>query len=402
MISFSYRAKDKEGKTVEGVVEAINEKKASILLRKRGLLLLALKPLAKEISVLGFLKKLSGVTFSDIVAFTRQLATMVSAGLPLTNALELLTTQFKNETLAKMIKEIAADIEGGSSLSKALKKHPQYFSATYLSLVEAGEASGNINQILERLAENLEKQRATRGKLKSAMIYPTIIFISMAVVVFIMMTVVVPKLTILYQDMNIDLPLTTQIVILAANFFANFWWLVLIFIAGFVFLFNAWRKTAVGRKMFDAFVLAIPIFGKVNKKLILVEFTRTLGILVGSGVPILRSLNILAQSLGNVIFKEGINKAALGVEKGHPLGKMISSDPIFPPILGQMVTVGEETGKVDETLLKISVYFEQEGDEAIKALTTALEPIIMVVLGIGVGFVILSIIVPIYKLTASF
>jgi len=287
-------------------------------------------------------------------------------------------------------------------LSGALKKHSHSFSPTYVSLIEAGEASGNLNQILERLADNLEKSRATKGKLKSAMVYPMIIFIGMAVVVFIMMTVVMPKLTILYQDMNIELPLTTKLLISTSSIFAKFWWLILLAIGGLIFLFVSWKKTAMGKKMFDKIMLSLPIFGEVSKKLILVEFARTLGVLIGAGVPILKALKIVSSALTNVIYQDGIDQAAKGVEKGVPLGTLLSRNPIFPPILGQMVTVGEQTGKVDETLLRISAYFEQEGDEAVKGLTTALEPIIMVMMGVGIGFVVLSIIVPIYKLTSSF
>jgi len=402
MISFSYHAKDKTGKTIKGIVEAGNEKKAAALLRKRDLLVISLTPIEKQLGLSSLLSKLKRVSDNDIAAFTRQLSTMVNAGLPLTDSLELLTTQFKNPALRKVIKEITDDIQGGSSLSGALKKHSHSFSPTYVSLIEAGEASGNLNQILERLADNLEKSRATKGKLKSAMVYPMIIFIGMAVVVFIMMTVVMPKLTILYQDMNIELPLTTKLLISTSSIFAKFWWLILLAIGGLIFLFVSWKKTAMGKKMFDKIMLSLPIFGEVSKKLILVEFARTLGVLIGAGVPILKALKIVSSALTNVIYQDGIDQAAKGVEKGVPLGTLLSRNPIFPPILGQMVTVGEQTGKVDETLLRISAYFEQEGDEAVKGLTTALEPIIMVMMGVGIGFVVLSIIVPIYKLTSSF
>jgi len=402
MISFSYKAKDKQGNTVKGVVEAGSEQKAVNLLRKRGLLVLSLTSIEKQLGLENLLGKFKRVSFSDVATFTRQLSTMISAGLPLTDSLELLTTQFKNPALTKMLKEIADDIQGGSSLSKALKKYPKSFSQTYISLVNAGEASGNLNEILERLADNLEKLRATKGKLKSAMIYPVIIFIGMAVVVFIMMTVVVPKLTVLYEGMNLELPLSTKVLISVSSFFVKFWWLILISLAGGSVLFKSWQKTPIGRRMADSFILKTPIFGEVTKKMILVEFTRTLGVLVGAGVPILKGLNIIGAALDNVIFEEGIDEAAKGVEKGIPLGSLLSRNPIFPPILGQMVAVGEETGKVDETLFKISSYFEQEGDEAIKGLTTALEPIIMVMMGVGIGFVVLSIILPIYKLTSSF
>ena len=399
---FSYKAKNQQGRTVFGSVEAANEKKAVSLLRKKGLLVISLTKKGEGVSLRKILNKFKRVSFADIVAFTRQLSTMVSAGLPLTDALEILKTQFKNPALARMITHIADDIQAGNSLSEALKKYPQHFSPIYLSLVKAGEASGKINEVLERLSDNLEKQQTFRGKVKGAMIYPTIILVGMGVVIFIMMSFVVPRLTDLYKEFNIKLPLTTQILISVSSFFASFWWLILISVFGAFFLFQSWKKTPLGKKMWDSLMLSLPIFGEINKKLVLVDFSRTLGILVGAGVPILEALKILGSSIGNVLYQEAIEKVAKGIERGFPLGTLLLADSLFPQVLGQMVTVGEETGKLDEALFKISSYFEQESDQAVKGLTTALEPLIMVVLGVGVGFVVMSIILPIYNLVSQF
>lgn len=399
---FSYKAKDDQGETITGSVEAPSEKKAAAILRNKGFIIISLAKKGKGVSLRQLFAKFQRVSFSDIVAFTRQLSTMMTAGLSLPDTLAILKAQFKNEALTKMIKNIADDIDAGSTLSDALKKYPQHFSAIYISLVTAGEASGKISDVLERLSDNLEKEQNFKGKIKSAMVYPTIIFIGMGVVVFIMMSFVIPKLTSLYTEFNIELPLPTKILISVSSFFAKFWWLILVGVFGGGLLFRSWKKTPLGKRSWDFLMLKVPIFGEINKKLTLVEFSRTLGILAGAGVPILEALNILANSIENVIYTKAIKKTIKGVERGVPLGQLILADPVFPPILGQMVTVGEETGKIDETLLKISSYFEQEGDQAVKGLTTALEPIIMVVLGIGVGFVVLSIIVPIYNLTAQF
>lgn len=399
---FSYKAKSQEGKTMTGSVEASDEKKAVSLLRSKGFLVISLKKKSEGFDLGKLLARFKRTSFADVVSFTRQLATMVTAGLSLPDALEILKAQVKNPAFSKIIKEIADEIEGGSSLSQALKKYPYHFSPIYISLVEAGEASGKISEVLERLSDNLEKQQSFKGKIKGAMIYPTIIVIGMGVVIFIMMSFVVPKLTSLYQEFNIDLPITTQILIGVSSFFAKFWWLMLVFLAGMFFLFQSWRKTKLGRRSWDSMMLAVPIFGEINKKMALVEFSRTLGILVAAGIPILESLKILSFSLGNVVYGEAIEKINKGIEKGFPLGTLVLADRVFPPILGQMITVGEETGKLDETLLKISSYFEQEGDRATKGLTTAIEPIIMIVLGVGVGFVVMSIILPIYNLTAQF
>ncbi|MBL7158904.1 type II secretion system F family protein [Candidatus Microgenomates bacterium] len=399
---FSYKAKDKSGETQIGSVEAPNEKKAVSLLRKKDLLVTSLVKKEKGFNFKDVFAKFKKVSFSDIVAFTRQLSTMTSAGLSLPDTLDILKSQFDNPALAKMIKDIGSSIESGISLSEALKKYPQHFSPIYISLVQAGEASGKINDVLERVSDNLEKERSFKSKLKGAMIYPTIVVTGMGAVVFIMMSFVIPKLTEMYSEFDIDLPLPTKILIGVSSIFSKFWWLILIFVFAGLFLFRSWKKTEFGKRVWDSFMLKLPVFGNINRKLTLVEFSRTLGILAGAGVPILESLNILSASIGNATYTQAIKKVAKGVERGFSIGALVLADPIFPPVFGQMVVVGEETGKLDETLMKISTYFEQEGDQAVQGLTTALEPIIMVILGVGVGFIVMSIILPIYNLTAQF
>lgn len=398
---FKYRGKNHQGKIVSGLVEAASDKQAVALLRSQGIFIISLH-VSQPSTFSQFAIRFSRVTFNDIVNFTQQLSTMLSAGLTLTDSLNILKLQTANAAFAKVITEVLKEIEGGASFAKALEKYPQYFSQIYISLIKAGEASGKIEEVLKRLSSNLEKQREFRAKTKGALIYPAIILLGMFVVVFIMMTVVVPKLTDLYKDFGTSLPFTTQLLISLSDFFVKFWWFIIIIIWGVLMLFRAWKKTPVGARLWDYFLFKIPIWGNLRKKIILTEFSRTLSILVGAGIPILDALEIVSGAVDSINFQDDFKKITQQVEKGFPLGLPISQNPNFPPILGQMITVGEETGKLDETLFKLSVFFEAETEQGIKALTTAMEPFIMVILGLGVGFIVISILTPIYNLTSQF
>ncbi len=398
---FKYKAKDNKGKSVVGLVEAGSDKQAVGLLRAQGLFIISLQP-ARSSVFSQFTFKLKRVGFGDIVSFTQQLSTMLTAGLTLTNALNILKLQATNPVLAKVIADILKEIEGGSTFAKALEKYPHYFNNVYISLVRVGEASGKINEVMARLASNLEKQQEFRAKTRGALVYPTIIVFGMIGVVVIMMTVVIPRLTELYKDFGTQLPLTTQILIAISNFFVHFWWLLLFILWIGIFVFRTWQKTPIGGRIWDRFILKLPIWGNLKKKMILTEFARTLAILIGAGVPILEALEIVAGAVESLNYQDHFKKIAKQVEKGFPLGIPVSQNPDFPPILGQMITVGEETGKLDETLFKLASFFEVEAEQGVKALTTAIEPFIMVVLGLGVGFLVMSILTPIYNLTSQF
>lgn len=398
---FNYKAKNEKGNYSSGLVEANSEKDAALLLRKQGLYILNLRQ-ERGKNNLPFSDLLSGVSFNDIVNFTRQFSTMVSSGLTLTNALTILIGQTNNQTLNSVLEDVLQEIQSGNTLSSALEKYPKYFSKIYIASIKAGEAGGLLDQVLKRLADNLDKEREFRSKIKGAMVYPTIIILGMAVVVFIMMTMVVPKLTNLYKEFNATLPFATQLLISVSDIFVSFWWLIIFGGVGLLFLFRIWSRTSLGKQLLDKLTLQIPIWGKIKKETILAESTRTLGLLVGTGLPIIDALTIVAESIDNTLYKEGLMVASRQVEKGFPLGTPLSQNAAFPAIIGQMVKVGEETGKLDEALLKLSTYFESEAEEMLKGLTTAIEPLIMIVLGIGVAFLIWAIIMPIYKLTESF
>ncbi|MFC1722363.1 type II secretion system F family protein, partial [Patescibacteria group bacterium] len=344
---------------------------------------------------------IGGVPNTEVVAFTRQFSTMVSAGLPISRALEVLGTQASNANLKKILMEILRDIEGGSSLSLAMGRHPNVFPPTYQALVRAGEASGKLDEILKRLATTMEKTRELNSKFKGAMIYPVIVFIAMIGVFIMMMIFVVPQLAGMYESLNVDLPAMTKAMIFLSDFIVEN--VILMAIAGVgAFLgLRYFMKTDSGKELMSNVMFAIPIFGKINKQKEITDFTRTLGLLMASAIPIVEALNIVAGVMNNKRYRDAAFEAAASVEKGNSLSEYIKSNEVFPPLIGQMVNVGEETGQLDEVLDRVANFLEGEVDHSVKGLSAALEPVILIMLGSMVGFLIIAIITPIYKITSS-
>lgn len=396
---YNYRAL-KNNKIVTGKVEAGSPKEVVEYLKNNNYFLISLKEKGNKVD-LALTFFFSKASFTDIVDLTRQLAIMLNAGLTLVDSFDILKKQITKPGLLKVITEIDKDIRAGLTFSASLKKYP-FFSNLYISLVKSGEASGKLSEILLKLAENLEKQREFQGKIKGALIYPMVIIIGMISVMFIMITFVIPKLLGLYKDFNIELPFTTKVLIFVSSFSAKFWPIILVAVFGLVAFLKTYLKTKPGRLMFDTAILKIPVISNVVKISTLVDSTRTLAILVGAGVSILDSLNIVTETSGNVIFENAFRNIYKLVEKGTGVGAAMQAQGIFPPILVQMTIVGEQTGKLDDTLMRISHYFEMESELAVKTLTTLIEPLILVVLGLGVGLLVTSVITPIYNLTSSF
>ena len=399
MPQFSYTVSDQRGKTIKGLVEAASEKQAASILHGRGFTVIDIEPAKKGLIELPFL---GGVGIGPLAQFTRQLATMITSGLPLSDALVVLQKQTENKKLVEIIKQISDDIEGGSSFSSALSKHSSIFSAAYINVIKAGEASGTLDKVLLKLAETLEKDREFSGKVKGALIYPAVILVAMTLVAAIILIFVVPKLSEVYVDLGITLPLPTRILIALSNFMVRFWWLVTVVgVIGFIAL-GRYRKTPEGALLIDGILIKLPVIGKLNRDSSLTTFTRTLGALVAAGVPIIDALKISGETATNAVHRQAVDRVANVVEKGSTLSKALTNEESFPPIIAQMASVGEETGKMDEVLTKVSIFFEQEVDQQVKNLTTALEPIIMVILGIMVGLLMISIVLPIYSITSAF
>ena len=382
-------------------IDADSEKEVISYLKERDLIPVEIKALKNQ--QLAFLESIiDKVSFSDIVDLTRQLAIMLNAGLTIVDSLDILKQQLTKAPLKELIEEIDKEVKSGNPLSSVLKKYPQYFSNLYISLIKSGEASGKLSDILLRLSDNLEKQREFRAKLKGAMIYPAAIVSAMLIVMFVMVTFVLPKMLDLYKSFDVELPITTQILIAVSTFSQKFWPLIIIAVAGGISLFRRFSKTKRGKLLIDGLLFRLPVLSNVIKKAALVDTTRTLSILVGAGVSILDALDIVIDTTTNSIYKEAFENIYKKIEKGESLGNALSAEQVFPPIFVQMTMVGENTGHLDDTLLRLSNYFEFESETATKALTTLIEPVILVVLGVAVGFLVLSVITPIYKLTSSF
>lgn len=397
-MKLSYKAAKSDGKMVKGIVEAKTKEEAAAYLRSRELLPIHIWIKEPGLKLPFKLNRFKG---SDLVFFTRQLSSILASGITLVQALNILKEQTQNPAVKEVIMGIAVDIEGGKSLSLALLRYPGIFSPVYISLIQAAEASGLLDKVLLRLSENLEKGQRLKRAVRGALIYPSIILIGMAIVVFVMMVFVIPQLAVLYTSLNISMPLPTRIVIGISHFFTIVWPLLLGLGVILFFSYKRWYKTDSGRHALDAFKLRIPILGRIQNLMILTEFSRTLGLLIGAGTLVVEALNQVANIAGNILYQEAVSVIAKRVEKGITIGDSMSYSPLFPPILVQMVRIGEETGKLNESLLKVSEYFEEEVDQAVKNLMTALEPLILILLGIGVAFLIISVITPIYSLMSS-
>lgn len=397
-MKYKFTARDLSGKQEKGVMEANSANGVADTLRENKLTPISIHAAGQGMN-LQFMKGVTGrVSSSDVTNFTRQLATMITAGLPLTDALNLLKVQ-SGPSLSAIITQMLGDVQSGQPLSAAMEKNPKVFPKVYTALVKAAEAAGVMEQILNRLAENSEKSREFMGKVKGAMIYPVIILIAMVGIMVLMMVVVIPKMTALYADFDAELPWSTQLLIATSDFMVHQWWLLILIVGGIFFGVRYLLSTKKGRMQWDTFMFKIPIVGSLAKETMLTEVTRTMSLLLGSGISVVEALGIVSDAAGNDLIKQDLLRIAHQVEKGFPVSISFSESEIFPIVVGQMVAVGEETGKMDDVLAKLSHYFETGSEEKVKGLTTAIEPIILIILAIGVGFLMFSIVMPIYSIT---
>ena len=396
-----YKAVDSKGKSVDGMIDARSVNEVAAYLRSKELT--PIKIIKKEKSNFGNLVPFIGgkINSKDMVNFTRQLSSMLTSGLTLLRSLEIYKNQVGNHTLIEVIDGIIKDIQEGSSFSHAIAKYPKIFSPIYIALIEASEESGLLDKAFIRLADTLEKQEKLKGTLKSALTYPAIVIVMMTLVSIIMLIFVIPQISSLYESLNVALPLPTLILIGVSNFFVSFWIVPLMFLIIAGIAYKRWHKTEEGRLVVDSILLKVPIFGNLLKKTILAEFARTFGLLLGSGTLVVEALSKVSDVAGNIHYRNAIVDVARRVEKGITIGDAISLYSLFPPNLVELIKIGEQTGKLDETLVKASEYFENEVDQTVRTLSTALEPVILVILGIGVAFLVISILTPIYQITSS-
>ena len=400
MTVYVWEGKSSQGGQQKGSVEAANEAAARLLLRKQNIQLGRIKEKPKDILAnIAFLQP--KVTAKDLVLFTRQLSTMIDAGLPLIQGIEILANQEPNKTFQKILLQIKTDVEAGATFADALKKHPKVYDNLYTSLVAAGELGGVLDTILQRLATYIEKNEKLKAKVKSALVYPVTILIIAAVVVIVMLVFVIPVFQEMFSSLGGQLPALTQgVVDLSAFLRRNFLYLIAL-VVGIVVVFNRIRATDKGEYFFDRLALKLPIFGLLLRKVAVAKITRTLGTMITSGVPILDGLDIVAKTAGNRIVEEAIMATKASISEGKTIAEPLSKSGVFPSMVCQMVSVGESTGALDAMLIKIADFYDDEVDAAVEGLTSLIEPFMMVFLGGTVGTMLAAMYLPIFKMAGA-
>ena len=402
MKKFRYKARDQQGKIITGEIETTNPSQAAKVLLAKNLFPIDIHDVETiEISLekVPFISSFEGVSRKKKAVSVRQLSALVNAGLPLTQSLETMARESDNKRLKEAFTDILHEVEGGSSLAAAFAQHPNVFTPLDISLIQAGEKSGTLDKVLTRMANQLEKEAQLISRVRTAMIYPSIIITVVVGVVALMVIYVMPKLTLLYQEFQGNIPAITQILMNISNFAIKYWWFILVAILAAVFGLREYKKTPAGREMWDAFKLKIPLFKSLIIKIYLARFTRTLGTLIGSGVPVLDALKITSDSIGNIVYKNEFLRITDKVRGGSSLSETMTESSLFPPVTSQMIKVGEQTGAIDSMLDSLANYYEDEVDNIIKGLSTLIEPIIIVILGVAVAFVLIAIMSPIYNIS---
>jgi len=397
---YNWVAETKKGKVIKGELEAADEKSAGLQLRRRNLKIKKIKPKPKDVfENVSFMQP--KVTKKDIVIFTRQFSTMIDAGLPLVQGLTILAEQMENKTFKRILKEVVKDVEGGSSLAEAMEKHPDVFDSLFINLVAAGEVGGILDTILQRLAAYIEKVEKLKSQIKGAMTYPMVVVAIAIIVIAVIMIFVIPVFEEMFASFGKALPVPTQIVVAMSKFTTEN---ILYIIGGlilFVFLFKKYRGTTGGRKATDTLALTLPVFGPLLKKVAVARFSRTLGTMISSGVPIITALEIVAKTSGNVVLEEVILDVRSSIAEGQPIAEPLSENDIFPNMVVQMIAVGEATGALDAMLEKIADFYDDEVDVAVEAMTSMLEPLLMVFLGGAIGGLVIAMYLPIFGMAAA-
>ena len=400
MPDYVWRGVNRKGKKKKGEMEADSENFVRLTLRRQGIEPTKIKPKPKDLfENVKFLQP--KVTEKDIVVMTRQFATMIDAGLPLVQCLEILFSQQENKTFKRILKNIKEDVEEGSTFADALKQHPEVFDDLFVNLVAAGEIGGILDIILNRLAAYIEKAAKLKKKVKGAMTYPIVVMVIAVLVVAVILIFVIPVFQSMFADFGKALPVPTQVVVAMSHFVKNY---ILYIIVGFVLLIFAFRrfyKTEKGRALVDKVVLEIPVFGMLLRKVAVAKFTRTLGTMISSGVPILDSLDIVAATAGNMTIEEAIRETRQSISEGRTIAEPLADSEVFPSMVVQMISVGEATGALDTMLGKIADFYDDEVDAAVDALTAMLEPFMMVFLGGTIGGLVVSMYLPIFQMAGA-
>lgn len=398
---YKWVAESRRGRIVKGELEAANERLVRLELKRRNLTPKKIKLKPKDLfENVSFMQ--AGIKSKDIVIFTRQFSTMIDAGLPLVQGLTILSEQMENRTFKKILREVTKDVEGGASLAEAMKKHPKVFDDLYANLVAAGEVGGILDTILQRLATYIEKAEKLKSRIKGAMTYPGIVLAIAILVTMVILIFVIPIFQQMFSEFGSALPMPTQIVVdMSAFVKGNIHYIIGGVVLAFV-MFKLYRNSKSGRKVTDGLALKLPIFGPLLRKVAVSRFTRTLGTMVSSGVPIMDALDIVARTAGNVVLEEVIYEVRTAISEGQTIAEPLSETSIFPGMVTQMISVGEATGALDTMLEKIADFYDDEVDAAVEALTSMLEPLLMLFLGGSIGGLVVAMYLPIFKMAAAF
>ncbi|MEJ2182172.1 MAG: type II secretion system F family protein [Nitrospirota bacterium] len=394
---FQWAGKTPQGTIESGEMTAKSKDEVQALLRRRKITPTTITEKQKK-SFWSLQLGDKKITDKDIVVFTRQFSVMIDAGLPLVQALEILSTQVENKSLGKVLAAIKEDVEGGSTYADALRKHPRTFTELYANMVAAGESGGILDTILQRLAAYMEKAMKLKKKVKGALVYPATITVVAVIVVAVILVFVVPTFTEMFETLGGTLPVPTKIVVGISDFMKSTWWMILIALVGLVIFLRQFRRTPKGQRMTDGLFLKLPIFGELLNKVAISKFTRTMGTLTSSGVPILEGLEITAKTSGNKVVELAIMDVRQAVSEGKTLAEPLAKAKVFPPMVTHMIAVGESTGALDSMLTKIADFYDDEVDNTVNNLTAMMEPMLMVFLGTTVGFIIVAMYLPIFRM----
>ena len=396
MPDYKYRGTNRSGDSVSGVMTAGSKAELQNLLRRQQITPTKMSEKGREFNIPSFG---GGVNAKELAIFTRQFSVMIDAGLPLVQCLEILASQQENKTFQKVLTGTRGSVEGGATLSAAMRSFPKVFDALYVNMVEAGETGGILDTILQRLSTYIEKNVKLQRAVKSALVYPVGVLTVAAAVITLLLWKVVPIFSTLFAGLGVDLPLPTRIVVGLSNFVGSiFGLLIFVFIGGTIFGLKVWYGTPQGRFILDTIILKLPVLGILMRKIAVARFTRTLGTLIASGVPILEGLDITAKTAGNAVVERALFRVRRSLEEGKSLTEPLKDSEVFPGMVTQMIAVGEQTGAMDAMLQKIADFYEEEVDAAVKDLLTALEPIMIVFLGLVVGGVVISLYLPLFSL----
>lgn len=398
MATYVYTVRDRAGKSISGELEGDNEGTVSAKLRQMGYVIVNLKRKDVGLNIQLGSKRPKKVKSKDLTIFSRQFATMVNSGLSLTKCLSILSAQSESPGLRVIVADVQKDVEGGQSLSDSLTKHPKAFPPIFVNMVRAGETGGVLDEVLMRVAEHFEKENNLKAKVKSAMAYPAAMFSMSMLILFAMLTFVVPVFVSMFAQLGGELPLPTQILVNMSDFIRTKWFIIIGVVVGAVYGLRTYKATKGGKFRVDTIKIHLPVVGKLIMKVALARFTRTFGTLISSGVPILSALDIVADTAGNEVVAQAVKKTRAGIKEGETISKPLSESAVFPPMVVQMIAVGEETGALDSMLNKIADFYDAEVAAGVDALTSLLEPLMIAFMGGIIGAIIIALYMPMFKM----